>query len=62
MRYINLVGVVTWFLAGKVLRRTTITRFDVTVYDRFVVPWLSHAERLVSPPIGQSLIAVGRAV
>jgi SAM-dependent methyltransferase len=61
MRYMNLVGA-TWFLAGKVLRRTTITRFDVAVYDRFVVPWLSRTERLVLPPIGQSLIAVGRAV
>jgi SAM-dependent methyltransferase len=61
VRYMNLVGVLTWFLAGKVLRRMTITKFDVTVYDRFVVPWLSRAERLVPPPIGQSLIAVGRA-
>lgn len=58
VRYMNLVGVLTWFLAGKVLRRTAITKFDVIAYDRFVVPWLSRVERLVRPPVGQSLVAV----
>lgn len=60
IRYLNLPGIVTWFLAGRVLRRKTIRPSQVRIYDRWVVPWVSKLERRWQPPLGQSLLAVGR--
>ena len=60
-RYSNSVGVLSWFFAGRVLRRTTLSDRDVRLYDRWIVPWLSRLERRVRPPVGQSLIAIAHA-
>jgi SAM-dependent methyltransferase len=58
IRYVNLPGVVSWFVAGRVLRRKTIAPRDVRLYDRYVVPWVSWLDQRIEPPFGQSLIAV----
>lgn len=60
LRYFNFPGVITWFLAGKVLRRSTLRPRDVRLYDQWGVPWISRLERRWEPPIGQSLIAIAR--
>ena len=60
IRYLNLPGVATWFLAARVFRRNTIGRTAVRFYDRWVVPCASRLERLREPPLGQSLLAVAR--
>jgi SAM-dependent methyltransferase len=58
LHYLNGIGVAAWFLAGRVLGRTTLGRRQVQFYDRFVIPWLSRAEKIVHPPIGQSLFVI----
>lgn len=58
LRYFNLPGVVTWALAGKVLRRPTLFPRDVLFFDRLVVPWWRRVEDRFSPPIGQSLLVI----
>jgi SAM-dependent methyltransferase len=60
LRYANLPGVATWFVAGKVFRRTTLRPRDVRLYDRCVVPWVTRIERTWEPPLGQSLVGVFR--
>jgi len=60
LRYFSLPGVVLWFLAGRVLRRRTIRPEEASFYDRRVVPWISRIERTWEPPLGQSLLAVGK--
>ncbi|MGH7480937.1 MAG: class I SAM-dependent methyltransferase [Longimicrobiales bacterium] len=60
LRYANSVGVLAWFLTGRVLRRTTLDAAIVKLYDRLVVPWLLAFENRVAPPLGQSLLAVAR--
>ena len=60
LRYFNFPGVITWCLAGKVLKRKTLRKADVQFYDQWVVPWASRLERHWEPPIGQGLLAVGR--
>lgn len=60
LRYFNLPGVVTWFIAGRVLRKTTLLPRDVQFYDRWVVPWLAGLESLAAPPLGQSLVAIAQ--
>ena len=60
LQYINLIGVVAWFVSGKVLRRRSLGRAQVLFYDRMIIPWLRRLESLVPPPIGQSLVAIAR--
>ncbi len=58
LAYRNLPGVAAWFLAGKVLRRATLSPRSVAAYDRLVIPWLSRLEQIIPPPLGQSLLAI----
>ena len=60
LRYMNLPGIMSWFLAGRVLKRRTIQPGQVRMYDKLVIPWARLLERFLEPPIGQSIIAVGR--
>lgn len=56
--YMNLPGIAAWFMAGRVLRKTSIAPSDAKAYDRLVVPWISRLEQLVPPPIGSNIIAI----
>lgn len=58
--YMNLPGIAAWFMAGRVLRKTSIATKDAKTYDRLVVPWLSRLESMVEPPIGSNLVAIAR--
>lgn len=58
LHYLNGLGVAAWFVAGRVLGRTTLGRSQVRFYDRWVIPWLSRVEKLVHPPLGQSLFLI----
>ena len=58
--YVNFAGIFTWLLASRVLRRRTLRAAQVRFYDRWVVPWISRAEQLLEPPLGQSLLAIAR--
>lgn len=58
LRYMNLPGVVSWFLAGRVLGMKTIRPASMRLYDRLVVPWAAGVERWITPPIGQNLLAI----
>ncbi|HST62960.1 MAG TPA: class I SAM-dependent methyltransferase [Longimicrobium sp.] len=60
LHYTNLPGVAAWWLNGRVLRRRTVTARDAKLYDRWMTPWISALERVWTPPLGQSLIAVAR--
>jgi 2-polyprenyl-3-methyl-5-hydroxy-6-metoxy-1,4-benzoquinol methylase len=60
MRYFNFIGLWGWFWNTHVTRRQTQSDAQITVFDRFIVPWQSRLEALVPPPIGQSLLVVGR--
>lgn len=60
LRYFNLPGVFAWFIAGRVLRQTSLNVRQTRYYDRWVVPWISILERYWEPPVGQSLLAVAR--
>jgi SAM-dependent methyltransferase len=60
LRYVNFPGVLAWFIAGKILRRTTLTPKAVRLYDRFVLPVAMTLESVWEPPVGQSLLAIAR--
>ena len=60
LSYLNLPGIVGWWLTGRVLRCRTLKPRQVRLYDRWVIPWLSKLEARWQPPFGQSLLAVAR--
>jgi SAM-dependent methyltransferase len=55
--YMNMFGVVTWFMAGRVLKHRKFDQDACKTLDR-VVPALRFLESGVKPLWGQSLIAV----
>ncbi len=60
VRYFNPVGAAGWFVAGRVLRRPSISPLAVAVADHVVVPASRALEVLGDAPFGQSVLAVGR--
>ena len=61
IRYTNPIGLLGWMYNLYVSGNTEHTTDQVRLFDRFVAPWALPMERLVHPPIGLSLFAVGRA-
>lgn len=60
LHYVNFTGIASWYLTAKVLHRTTISASSVQFYDRVVIPIVRRLEAVVTPPVGQNLVAVGR--
>ena len=56
--YMNFPGIAAWFMAGRVLKKTSIAPSDAKAYDRLIVPWISRLEQFVPPPIGSNIIAI----
>ncbi len=56
--YANLPGIVAWYVAGRVMKKTSLSGSEVGLYDRWAIPVISRLESLWSPPIGQSLLAI----
>jgi SAM-dependent methyltransferase len=59
--YMNMFGILTWFLAGRILKQKEFHKEACHMLDK-IVPTLRTLESLVNPPLGQSLIMVGEAL
>ena len=59
LHYFNSVGIWAWWWNAKFGHSKEQSDFQIQCFDRGVVPWLSKLERLIHPPLGQSLLAVG---
>jgi len=55
--YVNVVGALGWWFAGQVLRRTTPSKGQMSLFNR-LVPFLAFGERWLRPPFGLSLVTV----
>jgi SAM-dependent methyltransferase len=60
LHYANTLGLFGYVLTTKVLRLMPGPGRLVYVYDSFVAPLTRWAERLVTPPFGQSVVAIAR--
>ncbi len=60
LRYFDGLGVLPWFIVGRVLKVNDFDAAAARAYDRFVVPWLPKLERLVPPMVGKNLVCVAR--
>jgi SAM-dependent methyltransferase len=60
LRYVNAPGLAAWTVGMRLLRMRPREGLVLRGWDRAVVPVARRVERRVSPPFGQSLLAVGR--
>lgn len=58
--YVNSVGFFGWWVNARIFKRQEQSEAQIAIFDRAIVPWLSRAEGLITPPFGQSLFAVFR--
>jgi len=58
-RYLNLLGVLGWWLNGKILKKKIIPRSQMLLYDK-IVSFSSKIERYLPKPIGLSVFCVGQ--
>jgi SAM-dependent methyltransferase len=59
-KYTNMPGFFAWWLVVRVLRRGPTTGRLASTYDRYFIPVIRRVERVVRPPIGQSLLVVAQ--
>lgn len=60
LRYTNPIGLVGWMYNAHVSKSTAHSLTQVKLFETLVAPWALPLERLISPPIGLSLVAVGQ--
>jgi 2-polyprenyl-3-methyl-5-hydroxy-6-metoxy-1,4-benzoquinol methylase len=60
LRYSNPIGLLGWMFNAHVLKSREHSIGQVRLFDNLIAPWALPIERLAPPPIGLSLIAVGR--
>jgi SAM-dependent methyltransferase len=58
VRYVNMPGLLAWFVGMRLLRMTPGDGPLLSVWDRVVVPLARRLERFVPAPFGQSVFAV----
>jgi SAM-dependent methyltransferase len=59
-QYFDVLGIVPWFVAGRVLRQRSFSAGAAGLYDRIAVPVGAFLERIAPPPIGKNLLSIGR--
>jgi hypothetical protein len=60
IRYTNPIGLVGWMVNAHIRKSRSHSPAQVRIFDRLIAPWALPLERLVAPPVGLSLVAVGR--
>jgi SAM-dependent methyltransferase len=59
-RYTNMPGFFAWWLIVRVLGRTPTAGRLAAIHDRYFIPVIRRVERVVRPPVGQSLMVVAQ--
>ena len=58
LHYLNSIGLFGWWTNAHILKRQAQSERQIEIFDRYLVPPMSALERVISPPFGQSLLAV----
>jgi 2-polyprenyl-3-methyl-5-hydroxy-6-metoxy-1,4-benzoquinol methylase len=59
LRYTNPIGLAGWMYNAHISKSTAHSLVQVRLFETLVAPWALPLERLMPPPIGLSLVAVG---
>jgi SAM-dependent methyltransferase len=60
MRYYNFVGVFAWWWNARISKRPSQNDGQIKLFDKIFVPVISRLEKVISLPVGQSLLIVAR--
>ncbi len=60
LRYTNPIGLIGWMFNAHVTRSRAHSLTQVRLFETLVAPWALPLERVLPPPVGLSLVAVGR--
>jgi SAM-dependent methyltransferase len=60
LRYTNPIGLLGWMYGARVTKSTQHSATQIRLFETLVAPWALPLERILAPPIGLSLVAVGR--
>jgi len=60
LRYTNPIGLIGWLYNARITKSTAHSPTQVKLFETLVAPWALPLERLIPPPIGLSLVAVGQ--
>ena len=60
LKYTNPIGLIGWMYNSRVTKTRRHSRAQMQVFERFVAPWALPLERMIPPPLGSSLVAIGR--
>jgi SAM-dependent methyltransferase len=60
IRYFDALGVIPWFVTGRVIKARAFDERAAHIYDSVGVPIGSFAERFVAPRIGKNLLCVAQ--
>ena len=58
LSYMNSIGFFGWWFNAHILKKEEQSEAQIAVFDSLMVPVISRMEKLLTPPFGQSLLAV----
>lgn len=65
IRYVNAPGAVAWWWQGRVMKTKDLAdpglNRNIGRFDQYAVPMIQTIERIIAPPVGQSLAMIARA-
>jgi 2-polyprenyl-3-methyl-5-hydroxy-6-metoxy-1,4-benzoquinol methylase len=59
LKYTNPIGLIGWMYNAHVTKQREHNSSQVEIFERFVAPWALPLEKVIPPPIGSSLAAIG---
>lgn len=60
LRYFDVLGVLPWFVTGRLIKAREFNAKAARLYDTVAVPVGSRVEKLVAPPIGKNLMCIAQ--
>jgi len=60
LHFVNSIGFFGWWWNARIGKIEAQSERQIGIFDRSIVPFMSRAEELLSPPFGQSILAVLR--
>ncbi len=60
VRYFDALGILPWFVTGRVLKQQVFNAKAATLYDNVAVPVGRSLEHWLRPPLGKNLLCIGR--
>lgn len=60
LKFVNFPGIVSWFIAGRILKWRTLPPRSVRSYDRWVIPIVMAIESRLPAPVGPSLMLIAQ--